>query len=232
MVLTSLGRRGARALAGVFIALTTIYVTAWIYYSGGDGPATARMGFMYAPSAATASLLITDVEPGTPADAAGLRPGDHVVAINDQPLVTGHPVHSEIRHAAPGTRVRITVRGFEDGALREVEATLVPPAPAERGLGARVFAAELLRLYPVGFFVVLVVLLLQRPQDRNAWLVALLFAGFIAAAPLEPDLVHEPLVRGFGLAYKAIFFTLTPAFFAYLFAVFPVRSPTDRRWPG
>jgi hypothetical protein len=66
-----------------------------------------------------------------------------------------------------------------------------------------------LRLYPIGFFVVLVGLLLQRPHDRNAWLVALLFAGFIAAAPLAPDLVHERGLRAAVVEIEEV--VVTPA---------------------
>jgi phosphoserine phosphatase RsbU/P len=234
MVLTSIGRRGALAVAGVLIALTTLYVAAWIYYSGGDRPASARLGISYDFSQADGALRVTAVEPGTPAEAAGLRIGDEIVAINGRPLVNERPIHDEILHARPGTVVRLSVRRA-DGGTSGIDATLIEPRPAERTFHVRFVTQAVtqgaLRLYPLGFFIVLVVLLLQRPQDRNAWLVALLFAGFIAAAPLDPDLVHERGIRAFGLAYKTFFFTLAPALFLYLFAVFPVRSPIDRRWP-
>jgi phosphoserine phosphatase RsbU/P len=234
MVLTSIGRAGALAVAGVLIALTTLYVGAWIYYSGGDRPPTARLGVSYDFVGARAALRVTAVEPGTPAEAAGLRVGDEIVALNGRPLTTERPLHDEILHVEPGRVVRLSVRRA-DGGASELSATLVEPRRISRTFGiqaiTQVVAQGALRLYPVGFFVVLVGLLLQRPQDRNAWLVALLFAGFIAAAPLEPDLVHERGIRAFGLAYKTFFFTLAPAFFFYLFAVFPVRSPIDRRWP-
>jgi sigma-B regulation protein RsbU (phosphoserine phosphatase) len=91
-------------------------------------------------------------------------------------------------------------------------------------------AGQLLRLYPVGFLAVMTVLLLQRPQDRNAWLVSLLFASCIAAAPLDPAMGH-PLLRGFAVGYKMLFTALIPALFYTLFAQFPARSPIDRRLP-
>jgi phosphoserine phosphatase RsbU/P len=233
MVLTSIGRRGALATAGVLIALTTLYVGAWIYYAGGHSQ-SARLGISYDFPEAGGALRVTAVEPGTPAEAAGLRAGDEIVALNGRPLVSERAVHDEILHAQPGTVVRLSVRQA-DGGTADIDATLVEPRPVERPFRVRFVTQAVtqgaLRLYPVGFFIVLVVLLLQRPQDRNAWLVALLFAGFIAAAPLEPDLVHERGIRAFGLAYKTFFFTLAPALFFYLFAVFPVRSPIDRRWP-
>ncbi len=68
MVLRSIGRRGARAVAGLLIAVTTVYVAAWIYYSGGEPAPSARLGITYEFSEATASLQITGVEPGTPGE--------------------------------------------------------------------------------------------------------------------------------------------------------------------
>ncbi|CAN5515018.1 hypothetical protein BH23ACI1_BH23ACI1_23880 [soil metagenome] len=230
MVLRSIGRRGARAVAGLLIAVTTVYVAAWIYYSGGEPAPSARLGITYEFSEATASLQITGVEPGTPAEGAGLRPGDHLLAVDGRRLSRERPLHETILHAQPGTVVRLTVDSTREDTPAEVSVILAEPRPRARTFGLQVVTAGILRLYPVGFFIVLVALLLERPQDRNAWLVALLFAGFIAAAPLEPALVHPPM-RAFGLAYKTVFYTLMPALFFQLFAVFPARSPIDRRWP-
>lgn len=228
MVLRSVGRPGALAIAGLLIGLTTFYVAAWIYYSGGDPPPTARLGIQYEVIGPGETIEVTGVHPGTPAEAAGLRQGDRLLAIDGLPLQGERLIHDRILHAEPGTTVTLTVSDARIGTSRDVQASLAPPVP--RPFGFRGVTTGILRLYPVGFFVVLVVLLLQRPQDRNAWLVALLFAGFIAAAPLEPEVVDPP-IRTFGLAYRTIFHTLIPAFFFQLFAVFPARSPVDRRWP-
>src|SRR3989441_4308196 len=72
----------------------------------------------------------------------------------------------------------------------------------------------------------------MRLQDRNAWLLALLFAGFIAVAPLLEIVTFIPRsLRGFAVAYKVIFHGLFGAFSYYFCAVFPVPSPIDRRLP-
>lgn len=63
------------------------------------------------------------------------------------------------------------------------------------------------------------------------WLVSLLFAGFIAAAPLDPAYAH-PGLRRFALVYATIFRALIPPLFYALFAVFPARSPIDQRIPS
>jgi sigma-B regulation protein RsbU (phosphoserine phosphatase) len=74
--------------------------------------------------------------------------------------------------------------------------------------------------------------LFLRLDDRNAWLLALLFATFITGAPLlglEP-FIH-PQLRGFALFYKIFCNGMVPALFYTFFAVFPERSPLDLRLP-
>jgi sigma-B regulation protein RsbU (phosphoserine phosphatase) len=95
---------------------------------------------------------------------------------------------------------------------------------------ASVIATELIRAYPVPFVVVGLIVLFSRLEDRNAWLLALLFGGFICGAPTFTWRMH-PAFRGFVLAYKTVLAAVTPALFYYFFAVFPQRSAIDRRWP-
>jgi sigma-B regulation protein RsbU (phosphoserine phosphatase) len=97
---------------------------------------------------------------------------------------------------------------------------------------ARAVAIQLVTSFPVVFLVVGLFVLFMRLQDRNAWLLALLFAGFIAVAPmLDREVLVIPPLRGFAVAYKVIFNGLIGAFFYYFCAVFPVSSPIDRRLP-
>jgi phosphoserine phosphatase RsbU/P len=69
-----------------------------------------------------------------------------------------------------------------------------------------------------------------RPDDRNAWLLAVLFASFVAGGPLYEGSIPTPL-RGFAAAYKLILGSSTAALIYYFFAVFPARSPLDRKIP-
>ncbi|MFQ5724167.1 MAG: PP2C family protein-serine/threonine phosphatase, partial [Terriglobia bacterium] len=113
--------------------------------------------------------------------------------------------------------------------------TVLQPRPAqeeEELPPAQTVAIELIRSYPVLFLVVGLGVLFLRLEDRNAWLLALLFASFIALAPLlQVEGAIHPTLRGFALAYKVTFQGLAAAFFYYFFAVFPVASPVDRRLP-
>ncbi len=88
---------------------------------------------------------------------------------------------------------------------------------------------SVLRFYPAAFLIVAAGVLLQRPLDRTAWLLALLFISLIAAAPIEEDLLH-PALRRFALCFKLLG-GLVPVALYWFFAIFPAQSPIERRAP-
>jgi S1-C subfamily serine protease len=53
--------------------------------------------------------LISDVKPGTAAQAAGLKVGDAVIALDGQPIQTSGQLRMEIGTKAPGTKIDMTV---------------------------------------------------------------------------------------------------------------------------
>jgi hypothetical protein len=104
--------------------------------------------------------------------------------------------------------------------------------PREALPPARAILDQLTGSFPVLFVIVGLGVLFLRLEDLNAWLLALLFGGFIAAAPLlNVEAGMPPALRGFGVAYKVTFLGLMAPLFYYFFAVFPTSSPIDRRLP-
>src|SRR5260370_450149 len=90
----------------------------------------------------------------------------------------------------------------------------------------------ILGAYPLAFMVVGLVVLFMRVEARHAWLLALLFAGFITVSNIPNSFAAAPGdLRDFLLAYRAIFLSLIAPLFYWFFAVFPSRSPIDLRWP-
>jgi putative serine protease PepD len=58
--------------------------------------------------------VVMEVEPNSPASVAGLRQGDVVLEINDQPITGQGALIAAVRDSAPGEEVEITVqRGSE-----------------------------------------------------------------------------------------------------------------------
>jgi len=221
------------ALAITFGAATACYGVIWMYYIRRMPPAGIGIAFRAYKDGDT-GLSIHRVFPETPAESAGLRPGDLIVAVNGQRLRSFRPFFDQVLRGRPGETVRLSVER-SDSTAREITFT-VPPQPSGMIVRtpAQATALNIIGFYPFLFLVVGFVVLLLRSDDRNAWLLALLFACFIAAPDLgTPDaepLIH-PSLRGFTLGFRNVFGILSPAVFYFLFAVFPVASPLERRAP-
>ena len=67
-------------------------------------------------------VYITQVEPGSPADDAGLRQGDVIVAINGQEALTTAAINEIKNQFAPGDRIDLTI--IRDGRERAVSVIL------------------------------------------------------------------------------------------------------------
>lgn len=65
---------------------------------------------------------VVQVEQGTPADKAGLQPGDVITAINGQQIDDQHPLQSLLYAHKPGDKVTLTVN--RDGSTKTIEVTL------------------------------------------------------------------------------------------------------------
>lgn len=68
-------------------------------------------------------IVIAPVE-GSPADRAGIRPGDHIVALDGRPLAGKKPHELVSMMRGPiGTKLRLTIRNHNDRRLRDVVLT-------------------------------------------------------------------------------------------------------------
>lgn len=75
-------------------------------------------------------VLINNVTPDSPADKAGLKRGDAILAINDRPITSLQDLRLFVSQLAPGTEVK--VRSFREGKERVVEVKLASLAEAGR----------------------------------------------------------------------------------------------------
>jgi len=220
-------------LAALFAIATAVYSCIWIYYIRILPQST--IGVVFRPfSPERKHLELVHVFHDTPAEHAGLRPGDRIVEINGRPLDNLDPWVDSVLRGKPGSAVTVTVQSGSGGRVqREVRIRVLPPELGRPTLSQAVIMQSLIS-YPLFFLGVGMVVLFLRLEDRNAWLLATMFAGFIAMATwVTPE--AEPLVpvgiRRFALAYQVAFRDLLPALFYWFFAVFPVPSPLDRKVP-
>ncbi len=219
------------ALALLLAAASVSYGALWMYYARAER--AARLGIELEESHDRRAILVQEVIAGAPAARAGLRAGDRITGVNGQPLDTLKPFYDAVTRGKPGDVVELEVERAGELARLRLRAELVAAPPAdEPKTWAEWAAGEVINSYPVLFLAVGLPVLFLRLEDRHAWLLALLFATFIAGAPLltlEP-MIH-PQLRGFAFFYKVFCNGMVPALFYTFFAVFPERSPLDRRLP-
>jgi phosphoserine phosphatase RsbU/P len=217
------------ALAALYVGLTGLYSAVWMY--GARRGASAFLGIESEQDPATASRRIQAVIPGTAAERAGLQPGDRIVAINGRGLGSPEPFNAAVLRGAPGDRLDLRVLRGDAPVPVAIPAVLGahPSKAGGRTLTRRV-TEEILGAFPVLFLAVAVPVLFLRPHDQHAWLLALLFTGFIAGAPFTEALAPDGL-RNIAFAFRLLFSVAAPALFLTFFAVFPEHSPLDRRLP-
>src|SRR5207249_1173348 len=220
--LASLPRPLLRLAAILFAAATLLYSALWMHYIRVQPRSV--VGIQYEHLHGGHLLRVSGVVEGSGAAAAGVRPGDLLSAIDGRASTDYDPLVEAIVRGRPGEVVRLTIERPGEAAPLVLPVVL-GPRPTERGepTPARSIAMEAVGAFPVVFLVVGFLVLFLRLQDRNAWLLALLFASFIAVAPLlEVEGVIPRSLRGFTAGYKIIFQGLFGAFSYYFCAVFPV----------
>jgi phosphoserine phosphatase RsbU/P len=223
------GRPARLALALLYVGATTTYAALWMYAV--RHPAPAYLGIRFDVDEERPGYRVRRVEEGSPAAAAGLRPGDRIVRVEGR-VARDALLRDLLRARSAGEPLSLEVDRPGAGRLSLAVVTAPPPTVAGQLPLPRWIANELLALYPVPFLVVGMTVLLLRVDDRNAWLLALLFGGLIAGAPLVqflgaiPEALHLP-----AFLYMAVLNGSLPGVFLYFFSVFPTRSPLDRRWP-
>ena len=225
------------SLAIVFGALLTLYSVTWMYLVRQESAVVVGIDTKFRPICQC--LELSSITPDGPAARAGLKVGDRVRAIDGRRFDRYEPLLDLRRYGRPGQVATFEVE--RDGSVHEATVTLlarrdVPPTPQSAawtnpGALMRV-VQQVLTLYPIPFLIVTLVVLLQRPDDPHAWLLALMLGGFIAGAGLaEFEYRVPPSLRGPLLAARMLLGVPLAGLTYAFFAVFPAHSPLDRRVP-
>jgi phosphoserine phosphatase RsbU/P len=222
-------------MATVFAACTVLYSSLWMYVVRHPS-APVELGFnkthINQYEEKIHGIRVLDVVPESPAERAGLRPGDVIVGINGRTLRTSAPVDETWARSNPGDHVEVTVARPGQPQSLTLHGTFraAHPQSSEGGL-ARQSAQQVISSFPVLFLVVGLAVLFLRVDDPNAWLLALLFGGFIAVPGPVSFAAVSPGLQVFARTYRAIFLGLFGTLFYLFFALFPERSPLERRVP-
>lgn len=218
-------------LATMVVAQSVVsvgYGLLWMYYSQ-TRSASATLGLVAEFDEGARNALVTAVEGGGPAWAAGLVAGDRIRSADRVRLDT-RAKFLRWDHAAVDEDVALVV--LREGRDAPVRVRLLQAVPFSlRGL-IQTSLLEVLAFYPVVFLGVGLTVLALRPRDPHAWLMAMLFASFLAV-PAFPRATSglPPMLASFVLGYRAIGLPSIPALFYAFFTLFPARSPMDRHLP-
>src|SRR5215831_1873251 len=159
-------------LAVLFAAASTFYASMWIFF--GSRGVTVELGFDNKYLPAERSELVQSVVPGSPAERAGLKPGDRIVAIYGTPLQGPDSITRIWAEHKPGDAVQLAVLRQGNRNPIVLHATFRASGEASREAGvAEHVGRGVVRLFPIAFLTVGLALLFLRLEDRNAWLVAL-----------------------------------------------------------
>ena len=220
--------------AAILLALTAAtYACIWIHYI--QVLPQSVIGVAFGPfSPERQQLDVVWVARNLAADRAGLSVGDHILAINGQPVTSLDLWVKLVPRGAPGSTVVLTIADRSGNRGDHAVRLPIPPSEMARPTMVQAAVMQLLLAYPLFFLAVGMAVLFLRLEDRNAWLLAIMFAGFIGLAgfmtPESESLVPIEM-RRFALVYLFTARDLLPTLFYWFFAVFPVRSPLDRKAP-
>jgi sigma-B regulation protein RsbU (phosphoserine phosphatase) len=212
---------------------TVVYSAAWMYCVRRAPQVEIGIDESYS----SAGVEIDNVRPNTPAEKAGLKAHDRIVAINgrsaDSSAAWNGALYRVWLRAKPGDIVALTVQR----AGQSQPLIITPVFRALQGAGdtktlVRTIADQILESYPLLFLIVGLTVLFLRVEDRNAWLLALVFATFVTAADMPNEFAAAPPnFQSVLLAYRTLMGSVLTGLFYFFFAVFPTRSPIDRKVP-
>jgi S1-C subfamily serine protease len=132
-------RFGLRSNTGLGFAISARQIKLWLprlEAAGGGEVKHARIAgleFEQAPRESARSLVVADVADGSPAAAAGFRPGDAIVSLDGAAVANTLRLEGLLGIYPDGHRVPVTVRRDAEEAVLEL--TLTAPQRAKLGLG-------------------------------------------------------------------------------------------------
>ena len=162
-------------LALLFCAATSAYAITWIVDQHHPSISQVEIGINQATdtffNSTTDSVPIYNVIPNSPAERAGLRAGDQIIALNGHALESYALMGKIWSRSHPGDPVDITVRRLGEPEPLTVHAVFRPAGSRRSSEGAaRTSAREALNFFPIFFVLVGFAVLFLRLQDVDAWL--------------------------------------------------------------
>ena len=219
-------------IAILYAGATLLYSTLWMIdaRTPRDLP-PVELGFGTDYLSAEKAQLVTSIYSGSPAEKAGLNTGDKIISIDGQKLEDENYFINLWKKHKPGDTVQLSVSRYSIKDIVHITAVFRARESTSDEGNIEQFAGEVRNSFPIPFVVVGLIVLFLRIEDPIVWVLAFLFGSFIAAPSFSNKLAIASSFHPFAMSYQSIFISLLGHFFYLFFAVFPVRSPIDRRLP-
>ena len=202
-----------RVARAIVLALTLLLGVAGLLTSG----QIFTRGYLGMPQR---SLVVVQVDPGSPAAAAGIHAGDRILAANGITDSATAECRIEIRNTGVGKPLVLLLAG-RDGQVRHAELVGARP-PLDEVLFRFALAASGLLSLAIGFLIAY-----QRPERLTLVFFAICYS--IAFFLREPPILDARWVRlSYEVLYNA-FTLLLPAFAVHFFLLFPTGAAPRRR---
>jgi serine phosphatase RsbU (regulator of sigma subunit) len=223
----------------VVVSLAIIYAAATLFYSilwmvdvrAKNQLPAVELGFDTEFIEPKSVQSVKSVYGGSPAETAGLLRGDEIFAFNGHAIDDASYLNKIWNQHKAGDSIDLSVsRPGVKSPLHVIGVFRLRQSATSEG-NLEYFAGEVLNSFPIPFVVVGLIVLFLRVEDPVVWLLALMCGSFVATPSIANNLVIAPSLRPFIMGYKAFFNGMLASFFYFFFAVFPVRSPIDRRVP-
>src|SRR5262245_15982418 len=209
-------KRARILLGGIVLALLTAYIGVYIYSitlprkGSSDGWSGTWDG--------KGEPRVTSVDPNG-ASANSLQVGDEFIAINGVKIKDDPRLLEYSNNVPPGTRYTLTIR--RAGELRDVEIQTVPHQ-GRINFDPYYYVCLL-------FLATAWIVFLLRPDDKQAWLLALMLGTLTGTLGNSPNNLPSwlslavPMAIALGVLFLPVF--------VHFFLIFPDPSPLLRRWP-
>jgi serine phosphatase RsbU (regulator of sigma subunit) len=220
------------SIAIIYAAATLFYSILWMVDARAKSQLPAvELGFDTDFIKAKSVQSVKSVYRGSPAETAGLLKGDEIFAFNGHTIIDDSYLNTVWNQHQPGDSIDLSVnRPGVKSSLHVIGVFRLRQSATGEG-SLEYLAGEVIKLFPVPFVVVGLIVLFLRIEDPVVWLLALMCGSFIASPSIANNLAVAPALRPFAMGYKATFSSLLAPLFYCFFAVFPIRAPIDRRIP-
>ncbi len=220
------------AVAIIYAASTLLYSVLWMVDAQAKSQTpSVELGFDTDFIKAKSVQSVKSVYRGSPAETAGLLKGDEIFAFNGHPIDDDSYLFTVWNQHQPGDSIDLSVnRPGVKSPLQVIGVFRLRQSATGEG-SLEYLAGEVIRLFPLPFVVVGLIVLFLRVEDPVVWLLALICGSFIASPSITNNMAIAPALRPFTMGYKAIFSSMLASLFLLLLRGFSYPRSNRSSYP-